>query len=74
MFTIESHNNKIYFELYGKMITKLPGKGWVTLQGEKFDRNIINNLVNCKAQTKRLHCVQLKSVLNRYFQGNYKFN
>ncbi len=73
-FTIERHNNVVYFEVNKTLVTKLKGKGWVTLAGEKFDRNIINNLVNCKALTKRLHCVQLKSVLNRYFNGEYSFN
>lgn len=72
-FTIERHNNRIYFELNKKMITKIAGKGWVTLQGDKFDRNVINNLVNCKTQARRSDVVSLKSVLNRYFSGEYKF-
>ena len=74
MFTIERHNKTVYFELHGKMITKLPQKGWVTLQGEKVCRNEINNLVNSKTSLKRAEVAGLKSVLNRFFGGEYKFN
>lgn len=74
MFTIEHHNKNVYFELNGKMITKLPQKGWITLQGEKVSRNEINNLVNSKTLLKRAEVASLKSVLNRFFGGNYTFN
>lgn len=73
MLTIERHNNKVYFEINNKMVTKINGKGWMTLQGEKFDRNIINNLVNSKSNVRLGEVVRLKSILNRHFQGEYSF-
>lgn len=73
MFTLEKHDNKMYFELNGKMITKT-SKGWLTLQGDKVDRNVIHNLLHSKTHLKQAHRQQLKSVLNRHFNGNYKFN
>ncbi len=71
-FTIERHNSVVFFEINNTMVSKVAGK-WITLQGEKFNRNIIHNMLHSKTVQKQSDRVQLKSILNRFFNGNYSF-
>ena len=73
MSTIERKNQKVYFSFQGKMITKT-SKGWFDDQGVKFDRHQISNFIRVKAIEKRSEVVQVRSILNRFFDYDLDFN
>lgn len=73
MSTIQRINGIVYFQVEKQMITKLKGK-WITDTGEAFDRNKLHNIIHSKSNVKANERVHLRSIVNRHFEGNYKFN
>ena len=73
MSTLERINGKVYFQVEGKMVTKSQGK-WIDSNGNKFDRNKIHNLIHSKTLARQSEVNHVKSILNRHFDGAYKFN
>ena len=72
MSTVEKVKGVVFFEFNGEMITK-KDKGWITLQGVKFDGRDVANFVRSTSLVNMQLVIQLKSILNRYFGYSHSF-
>jgi hypothetical protein len=70
MSTIERKNGVVYFEFQKQMITK-KAKGWYTDKGEKIDGRKLIGFLKRGAIQDRGEVMQLRSIINRFFGGEY---
>lgn len=71
--TVEKINGVVFFDFEGTMITK-KGASWFNKAGTKINGNLVAGFLRRSGIECRQTVIQYKSVINRYFGGNYKFD